>query len=676
MGLIVESGINKSYDNGGIMDVSNTGFLVGDLEPKIADGNLRFNKGKFLEFEVVKPLEKNRSDADLYLIKKDNNEFLLTLYKSGITAPRDILLQAQSLSRHEENHFALILQCGYSEEYERDYSITRLSEFGTLRSRRIRNYKRLIRQVVIALETAHENDILHLDLRLDDIIIENINPNNYSLYGLGHKRVENSDSCEEIATIKGMGKYQAPEVIHCKGRAKSDFWSLGVILFEVIVGKYPFAYEKNNYGNYEINYKEYTIPDFVEERYRELIDGLLTINTRNRWGIDKVKEWLMTNVDDKKVDTYQTEKFVYKDVEYENLDDLHEHFAFTPYGYGELEKLYFRGHITKWLADTNNLELLKELEESLANKYLFNRYIYKYWSEDRELYFKGFDLTKYDNLKMLSETDINKIADFLPPLNKKVEEIRDSLKNDTQKRLANKSRIDKDFFYYGYIDNRDLYLDGKKASTYKTIPNFDIVEDKSIRTFLKFREEYNFDSIDNYLRELVKSRKPLENIKESIDKYQLPLLFLNNNIIEKAHDLVRFKEEQKGEFDLFKKLYEEYKFLPLSFRDMLIEKSNLDFYNYYIEKEFERDYFLLFEKLKKKYEEESLLKYLTFATYEELIETIPSTADIPVENRDYIKFQLEVLDYILTNKLYQMGEYEVEVKVTGLARLFGKKKKN
>ncbi len=658
------------------MDVSNSGLLVGDLEPRLNDGNFRFNKGRFLDFEVVKPLEKNRSDADLYLIKKDNNEFLLTLYKGGVTAPRDMLLQAQSLSRHEENYFAQIIQCGYSEEYERDYSITKLSEFGTVRSRRIRNYKRLIRQIVIALETAHENDIWHLDLRLDDIIIENINPNNYSIYGMGHRRVEDDESCETIATIKGMGKYQAPEVVHCKGRAKSDFWSLGVILYEVIVGKYPFSYEKNNYGNYQVNYKEYTIPDFVEERYRELIDGLLTINTRNRWGIDKVKEWLMTNVDDKKIDTYQTEKFVYKDIEYENLEDLHEHFAFTPYGYGELEKLYFRGHITKWLADTNNLELLKELEESLANKYLFNRYIYKYWSEDRELYFKGFDLTKYENLKMLSETDINKIADFLPPLNKKVEEIRDDLKNDTQKRLTNKSRIDKNFFYYGYIDNRDLYLDGKKASTYKTIPNLDMVEDKSIKTFLRFREEYNFDNIENYVREVTNGKNPLESIKESIEKYQLPLVFLNSNIIEKAHDLIKFKEEQKGELDLFKKLYEEYKFLPLSFRDMLIEKSNLDFYTYYIEKALERDYYLLFEKLKKKIDENSLLTYLSFSTYEELLEEFPLAEEVPVENKDYIKFQLDILDYIFNNKLHQNGEFGVEVKATGLSKLFGKFKKN
>ncbi len=657
------------------MKISTSDFLIEDLETKLSDGNFRFNKGKFLDFEVIKSLEKDRSDADLYLIKKDNNELLLTLYKSGVIAPRDVLLQVQSLSEHGENHLAKMIQCGYSEEYERDYSITRLSEFGTLRNRRIRNYKRLIRQILIALETAHGNDILHLDFRLDDIIIESINPNNYSIYGFGHKKVERGSSCKDIATIRGMSKYQGPEVIHCRGRAKSDFWSLGVILYEIIIGKYPFGYEKNNYGNYQVNYKEYMIPDFVESRYRELIDGLLSINAKNRWGIDKVKKWLVTNVDEKKIDTRQTEKLVYKGVEYNNLEDLHEHFAFTPHSYEELEKLYFRGHITKWLADTSNLELLKELEENLANKYLFNCYVYKYWSEDRELYFKGFDLTKYENMEMLTETDINKISDFLPALNKKVQKIKDNLKNDTQKRLVNKSRIDKDFFYYGYIDNRDLYLDGKKASTYKTIPSFDIARDKNIRTFLRLKEEYDFDSISNYLRELLDSGKPLESIKDSIEKYQLPLVFLNSNIIEKAHDLIKFKEEKKGEFDLFKKLYEEYKFLPLSFKEMLIEKSNLDFYDYYIKKELEGNYFLLFGKLKKKIEEDSLLNYFSFCTYEELLQAIPLVEEIKIENKDYIKFQLEILDCILKKKLYQNVEYRVEVKSTGLSKLFKKLRK-
>lgn len=658
------------------MDILNGSYLYGEVDKKKEEGSFRFNKGKFGEYSVIKPLEKNRGDADLYLLEENGEKYQLTLYKQGVTAPRGKLLQLQDLSNYKGNNLANLIQCGFSEEYERDYSITRVSEFGSIRDRRIRNYKRLIKQVTKALETCHKNDVIHYDLRPEDIIIENINPNNYVVYGFGHNSLVEELS-KEILEIRGLGKYQAPEIAHCKGRKKSDFWSLGVILYEVIVGRYPFECTQNNFGNYDIKFTSVQVPDYVEERYRKLIEGLLTTNTRQRWGLEEVKEWLIYDTEDNKYkETFQTEKFMYKDVEYDGLEDLHEKLAYTPVGYGELEKLYFRGHITKWLADTNNYDLLKKLEENLVNKYRFNSYIYRYTSEERELYFKGYDLTKFENLKMLTETDVNKLIEFIPPLKQETKLERERMNNNTELKLANKNRIDKTYFFYGYVDNRDLYLEEKKASTLTQVPDFDIHLDKNIINYLKLKGEVNYDSVDNYLRTVLNKDNIMNSLKEGIITKKFQLKLLNNNIIEEAHSYIEFgnniKGDTKDELVIFKKLYSDYQFLNLPFCNLLIEKKNLEFYRYFVEKSYGTDYLKYYDKTIKVFTEETLLKYFSYRTPEEILERYPELSGPHISTGEYIKFQLEILEYISKNKLYLNEKFECILKTTGINKLFKK----
>lgn len=101
--------------------------------------------------------------------------------------------------------------------------------------------------------------------------------------------------------ILGTADYMAPEVIKGEEHTFSlDFWSLGVIAFQFLVGRKPFSDENNVAEKVfkKILNKELTYPEIGTEEGQlsaeaiDFIDKLLTIDPKKRLGshgIDEVK---------------------------------------------------------------------------------------------------------------------------------------------------------------------------------------------------------------------------------------------------------------------------------------------------------------------------------------------------------------------------------------------------
>lgn len=99
----------------------------------------------------------------------------------------------------------------------------------------------LIREIAAALEPAHYRDILHRDLKPDNILIDHSGKAWIADFGLAISEEEQQGRRCELA---GTPAYMSPEQI--KGRIdfldpRSDIWGLGVMFYEVLTGKLPFS---------------------------------------------------------------------------------------------------------------------------------------------------------------------------------------------------------------------------------------------------------------------------------------------------------------------------------------------------------------------------------------------------------------------------------------------------
>ena len=94
-------------------------------------------------------------------------------------------------------------------------------------------------QIASALETAHKNNIIHRDIKPHNIIITEDGIAKVTDFGIA-KAVSNS-TITAFGTTIGSVHYFSPE--HARGGftdPKSDLYSLGVVLYEMVTGKVPF----------------------------------------------------------------------------------------------------------------------------------------------------------------------------------------------------------------------------------------------------------------------------------------------------------------------------------------------------------------------------------------------------------------------------------------------------
>ena len=98
----------------------------------------------------------------------------------------------------------------------------------------------IFRQVLEAVNYAHENQVIHRDLKPDNIMVSKSGRVKVMDFGLAF--FQGHHSLTEVGQVMGTAAYVSPE--QAQGKItdnRTDIYSLGVILFEIITGSWPFT---------------------------------------------------------------------------------------------------------------------------------------------------------------------------------------------------------------------------------------------------------------------------------------------------------------------------------------------------------------------------------------------------------------------------------------------------
>jgi serine/threonine protein kinase len=142
----------------------------------------------------------------------------------------------------------------------------------------LREVLRIVRQVADALHYAHGQGIVHRDIKPSNILIDTIGRVKVADFGIA-KMAGQSTELTMAGSVMGSPQYLSPEQIRGEDLdGRSDVFSLGVVLYELLSGNRPFAGETITTLVYQILHKDAppvsalrAVPPRVEELLRRML---------------------------------------------------------------------------------------------------------------------------------------------------------------------------------------------------------------------------------------------------------------------------------------------------------------------------------------------------------------------------------------------------------------------
>ncbi|KNC55656.1 CAMK/CAMKL/LKB protein kinase [Thecamonas trahens ATCC 50062] len=148
-----------------------------------------------------------------------------------------------------------------------------------------------LRQLVRGLEYIHRSGVIHRDIKPSNIMVALDGTIKISDFGVAQMLDVYSEN-DYISSSLGSPAFQPPEVargVESFSGFKSDVWALGVTLYNMVTGEYPFTGRSHYHLLENIAAGEYRMPTGMDPLLRDVLGGMLEPEPERRYSIFALK---------------------------------------------------------------------------------------------------------------------------------------------------------------------------------------------------------------------------------------------------------------------------------------------------------------------------------------------------------------------------------------------------
>uniref|UniRef100_A0A8C5IPN4 non-specific serine/threonine protein kinase n=1 Tax=Junco hyemalis TaxID=40217 RepID=A0A8C5IPN4_JUNHY len=270
-----------------------------DISHHVKEG---FEKADPSQFELLKVLGQG-SYGKVFLVRKIKGSDAGQLYAMKVLKKATLKVRDRVRSKMERDILAevnhpFIVKLHYAFQTEgKLYLILDFLRGGDLFTRLSKevmfteeDVKFYLAELALALDHLHGLGIIYRDLKPENILLDEEGHIKITDFGLSKEAIDHD---KRAYSFCGTIEYMAPEVVNRRGHTQSaDWWSFGVLMFEMLTGSLPFQGKDRKETMALILKAKLGMPQFLSIEAQSLLRALFKRNPSNRLGagFDGVEE--------------------------------------------------------------------------------------------------------------------------------------------------------------------------------------------------------------------------------------------------------------------------------------------------------------------------------------------------------------------------------------------------
>ncbi|XP_070800071.1 ribosomal protein S6 kinase alpha-3 isoform X1 [Pituophis catenifer annectens] len=276
-----------------------------ELNPQTEEGSIKeiaityhvkegHEKADPSQFELLKVLGQG-SFGKVFLVKKISGSDAKQLYAMKVLKKATLKVRDRVRTKMErdilvEVNHPFIVKLHYAFQTEgKLYLILDFLRGGDLFTRLSKevmftedDVKFYLAELALALDHLHSLGIIYRDLKPENILLDEEGHIKLTDFGLSKESIDHE---KKAYSFCGTVEYMAPEVVNRRGHTQSaDWWSFGVLMFEMLTGTLPFQGKDRKETMTMILKAKLGMPQFLSPEAQSLLRMLFKRNPANRLG--------------------------------------------------------------------------------------------------------------------------------------------------------------------------------------------------------------------------------------------------------------------------------------------------------------------------------------------------------------------------------------------------------